>query len=92
MICGYFIETVNPFLFYLWSTSLTNQRPLIKVLRGFKILEYLVLFLSQISNGEEEKVFSPEQVTAMMLTYLKKIAEKSLQKPVVDCVISVCQS
>ncbi len=34
-------------------------------------------------------MFSPEQVTAMMLTYLKKVAEKALERPVVDCVISV---
>ena len=48
-----------------------------------------VLFL-QVKNGNEEKIYSPEQITAMMFTYLKKIAEKDLGKPVADCVISVC--
>lgn len=46
--------------------------------------------LHQITNDEGEHIFSPEQVTAMMLTYLKKVAEKALGKPVADCVISVC--
>lgn len=38
---------------------------------------------------EEEKVFSIEQVTGMLLTKLKETAESALKKPVVDCVISV---
>uniref|UniRef100_A0A665WEG3 Heat shock 70 kDa protein 4-like n=1 Tax=Echeneis naucrates TaxID=173247 RepID=A0A665WEG3_ECHNA len=38
---------------------------------------------------EEEKVFSIEQVTAMLLTKLKETAENALKKPVADCVISV---
>lgn len=38
---------------------------------------------------EEEKVFSTEQVTAMLLTKLKETAESALKKPVADCVISV---
>ncbi|KAK2826920.1 hypothetical protein Q7C36_017846 [Tachysurus vachellii] len=38
---------------------------------------------------EEEKVFSIEQVTAMLLTKLKETAEAALKKPVADCVISV---
>ncbi len=38
---------------------------------------------------EEEKVFSIEQVTAMLLTKLKETAESALKKPVADCVISV---
>ncbi|XP_076862024.1 heat shock 70 kDa protein 4b isoform X2 [Brachyhypopomus gauderio] len=37
----------------------------------------------------EEKVFSIEQVTAMLLTKLKETAEGALKKPVADCVISV---
>lgn len=37
----------------------------------------------------EPTVFSPEQVTAMMLTKLKETAEMSLKSKVVDCVISV---
>nr|XP_023694113.1 heat shock 70 kDa protein 4-like [Paramormyrops kingsleyae] len=38
---------------------------------------------------EEEKVFSIEQVSAMLLTKLKETAESALKKPVADCVISV---
>ncbi|KAF4104635.1 heat shock 70 kDa protein 4b [Onychostoma macrolepis] len=58
----------------------------------------LVYDLSQMPSGttgikvmymEEEKVFSIEQVTAMLLTKLKETAESALKKPVADCVISV---
>ncbi|XP_028276883.1 heat shock 70 kDa protein 4a isoform X2 [Parambassis ranga] len=38
---------------------------------------------------EEEKVFSIEQVTAMLLTKLKETAESAMKKSVADCVISV---
>ena len=43
----------------------------------------------QVTYMEEEKVFSIEQVTAMLLTKLKETAESALKKPVADCVISV---
>lgn len=58
----------------------------------------LVYDLAQMPTGttgikvmymEEEKVFSIEQVTAMLLTKLKETAENALKKPVADCVISV---
>ncbi|TSQ35285.1 Heat shock 70 kDa protein 4 [Bagarius yarrelli] len=58
----------------------------------------LVYELSQMPTGttgikvmymEEEKVFSIEQITAMLLTKLKETAEGALKKPVADCVISV---
>ncbi|XP_041864601.1 heat shock 70 kDa protein 4a [Melanotaenia boesemani] len=58
----------------------------------------LVYDLAQMPSGatgikvmymEEEKVFSIEQVTGMLLTKLKETAESALKKPVVDCVISV---
>uniref|UniRef100_A0A671MPV9 Heat shock 70 kDa protein 4-like n=1 Tax=Sinocyclocheilus anshuiensis TaxID=1608454 RepID=A0A671MPV9_9TELE len=58
----------------------------------------LVYDLSQMPSGttgikvmymEEEKVFSIEQITAMLLTKLKETAESALKKPVADCVISV---
>ena len=42
-----------------------------------------------MAYGDGDQVFTPEQVTAMMLTYLKSVAEKALGKPVVDCVVSV---
>ena len=38
----------------------------------------------------ERQTFAPEQVTAMMLTKLKEVAEAYLKTKVVDCVISVC--
>lgn len=37
----------------------------------------------------EEKVFSPEQLTAMLFTKLKEISTAALQTQVNDCVISV---
>ncbi|XP_054907640.1 heat shock 70 kDa protein 4a [Poeciliopsis prolifica] len=58
----------------------------------------LVYDLAQMPSGatgikvlymEEERVFSVEQITGMMLTKLKETAESALKKPVVDCVISV---
>ncbi|XP_041123817.1 heat shock 70 kDa protein 4L-like [Polyodon spathula] len=38
---------------------------------------------------DEERLFTIEQVTAMLLTKLKETSEGALKKPVVDCVISV---
>uniref|UniRef100_A0A673Y8N9 Heat shock protein 4b n=1 Tax=Salmo trutta TaxID=8032 RepID=A0A673Y8N9_SALTR len=58
----------------------------------------LVYDLAQMPSGttgikvmymEEEKVFSIEQVTAMLLTKMKETAEHALKKPVADCVVSV---
>ncbi|KAL4659746.1 heat shock 70 kDa protein 4-like [Arapaima gigas] len=58
----------------------------------------LVYDLAQMPTGttglkvmymDEEKVFSIEQVTGMLLTKLKETAESALKKPVADCVISV---
>uniref|UniRef100_A0A4W3IC39 Heat shock protein 4a n=1 Tax=Callorhinchus milii TaxID=7868 RepID=A0A4W3IC39_CALMI len=43
----------------------------------------------KVSYMEEERCFSVEQVSAMLLTKLKETAESALKKPVVDCVISV---
>ncbi|XP_047462877.1 heat shock 70 kDa protein 4a isoform X2 [Mugil cephalus] len=59
---------------------------------------HLVYDLAQMPSGstgikvmymEEERVFSIEQVTGMLLTKLKETAESTLKKPVADCVISV---
>uniref|UniRef100_A0A8C8CAN1 Heat shock protein 4b n=1 Tax=Oncorhynchus tshawytscha TaxID=74940 RepID=A0A8C8CAN1_ONCTS len=61
----------------------------------------LVYDLAQMPSGmtgikvmymEEEKVFSIEQVTAMLLTKLKETAETAMKKPVADCVISMLAS
>uniref|UniRef100_A0A4W6EWN0 Heat shock protein 4a n=1 Tax=Lates calcarifer TaxID=8187 RepID=A0A4W6EWN0_LATCA len=58
----------------------------------------LVYDLAQMPSGstgikvmymEEERVFSIEQVTGMLLTKLKETAESALKKPVADCVISI---
>uniref|UniRef100_A0A8D3D0C9 Heat shock protein 4a n=1 Tax=Scophthalmus maximus TaxID=52904 RepID=A0A8D3D0C9_SCOMX len=58
----------------------------------------LVYDLAQMPSGttgikvmymEEERVFSIEQVTGMLLTKLKETAESAMKKPVADCVISV---
>lgn len=38
---------------------------------------------------DEENVFSPEQITAMLLTKLKETSETALKTKVNDCVISV---
>lgn len=38
---------------------------------------------------DEERIFSIEQVSGMLLNKLKETAESALKKPVVDCVISV---
>lgn len=38
---------------------------------------------------DEDKVFTIEQITGMLLTKLKETSESALKKPVVDCVISV---
>ncbi|KAM9312889.1 heat shock 70 kDa protein 4 [Gastrophryne carolinensis] len=38
---------------------------------------------------EEERNFTTEQVSAMLLTKLKETAEGALKKPVVDCVVAV---
>lgn len=60
--------------------------------------ENMVYDIAQMPTGttgikvmymEEEKVFSIEQVTAMLLTKLKETAENALKKPVADCVVSV---
>lgn len=43
----------------------------------------------KVSYRGEEKVYLPEQVMAMVLTYLKQTAESNLNSKVSDCVISV---
>uniref|UniRef100_A0A7N5K894 Heat shock 70 kDa protein 4 n=1 Tax=Ailuropoda melanoleuca TaxID=9646 RepID=A0A7N5K894_AILME len=43
----------------------------------------------KVKYMEEERNFTMEQVTAMLLSKLKETAESVLKKPVVDCVVSV---
>uniref|UniRef100_A0A3Q1F283 Heat shock protein 4 like n=1 Tax=Acanthochromis polyacanthus TaxID=80966 RepID=A0A3Q1F283_9TELE len=54
--------------------------------------------LHKLANGntgikvrylDEDKAFTVEQITGMLLTKLKETSESALKKPVVDCVISV---
>nr|KAF6480344.1 heat shock protein family A (Hsp70) member 4 [Molossus molossus] len=46
----------------------------------------------KVKYMEEERNFTTEQVTAMLLSKLKETAESVLKKPVVDCVVSVSLS
>jgi heat shock protein len=48
-----------------------------------------VFILLQVNYLDEEYVFSPEQITAMLFTKLKDISENALKTKVNDCVISV---
>lgn len=43
----------------------------------------------QVRYLDEDKVFTVEQITGMLLNKLKETSESTLKKPVVDCVISV---
>ncbi|XP_072486137.1 heat shock 70 kDa protein 4 [Notamacropus eugenii] len=43
----------------------------------------------KVTYMEEERNFTIEQVTGMLLSKLKETAENALKKPVVDCVVSV---
>jgi len=43
----------------------------------------------RVHYKDQEHSFTPEQITAMLFTKLKDIAEKGLQTKVNDCVISV---
>lgn len=61
-------------------------------------LKYLPFSVIQQPNGgigikvnylDEEQVFSPEQITAMLFTKVKDISENALKTKVNDCVISV---
>ncbi|KAK5609755.1 Heat shock 70 kDa protein 4L [Crenichthys baileyi] len=54
--------------------------------------------LHKLANGstgikvrylDEEKVFTVEQISGMLLSKLKETSESALKKPVVDCVVSV---
>lgn len=38
---------------------------------------------------DQDKVFTVEQITGMLLNKLRETSEGALKKPVVDCVISV---
>lgn len=67
---------------WAWSASLT----------GVFHLPLLLKWCSQVRYLEEEKVFTVEQISGMLLTKLKETSESALKKPVVDCVISVSEA
>lgn len=46
----------------------------------------------QVRYLDEDKVFTIEQITGMLLNKLKETSEGALKKPVVDCVISVSET
>ncbi|XP_068607647.1 heat shock 70 kDa protein 4L [Brachionichthys hirsutus] len=58
-------------------------------------LPYSLYKLSDGNTGikvrylDEDKVFTVEQITGMLLNKLKETSENALKKPVVDCVVSV---
>lgn len=43
----------------------------------------------KVNYREEERIFNPEQVLAMIITFLKQTAEANLNSKVADCVIGV---
>lgn len=52
------------------------------------VLNVVYIFF-KVMYMEEERNFTIEQMTGMLLTKLKETAENALKKPVVDCVVSV---
>ena len=53
------------------------------------IICFVYAAIVKVTHRGESETFRPEQIAAMELTYLKKVAETSLSKAVNDCVISV---
>jgi molecular chaperone DnaK (HSP70) len=61
--------------------------------RDLKLLTYKVINENnrprvEVEVKEEKKLFSPEEISAMILTKMKTIAESFLGKKVTDCVIT----
>jgi hypothetical protein len=54
-----------------------------------RVLQLFVMPCIQVQYAGEKQLFTTEQVTAMLLTKLKEIAEANLKIKVTDCVISV---
>lgn len=53
------------------------------------VLAVVYIYFFKVMYMEEERNFTIEQMTGMLLTKLKETAENALKKPVVDCVVSV---
>lgn len=67
-----------------------NKRLMMGMVHGFHCSVMSVHnFCLKAMYMEEERNFTIEQVTGMLLTKLKETAENALKKPVVDCVVSV---
>lgn len=87
------VESVVQHLYLLLYTVSTNISSLQLLCSKVYIQQRCALFSYmwvQVRYLEERQTFAPEQVTAMMLTKLKEVAETYLKTKVVDCVISVC--
>lgn len=56
---------------------------------SFFARDILTVSCWQVRYLDEDKVFTVEQITGMLLNKLKETSESALKKPVVDCVISV---
>lgn len=72
----------------LQMSVLFNQAPLLSR-EEFIWRTQPLKFCLQVRYLDEDKVFTVEQVSGMLLTKLKETSESALKKPVVDCVISV---
>lgn len=69
--------------------SAVNQLPdtLFRAVHAFWAV--LTVWRLQVRYLDDDKVFTVEQITGMLLSKLKETSEGALKKPVVDCVISV---
>lgn len=64
-------------------------RLLLFITLTYIIICFVYAAIVKVTHRGESETFRPEQIAAMELTYLKKVAETSLSKAVNDCVISV---
>lgn len=60
-----------------------------QAIRCFHCRYVINILIFQVHYLDEDHVFSPEQITAMLLTKLKDTSEIALKTKVNDCVISV---
>jgi len=52
-------------------------------------MDYLICVVLQVNVGSETKMFTPEEVSAMVLTKMKETAEAYLGKKVTHAVVTV---
>lgn len=75
-------------MFKNYLSSLEKRKEKDIFLGALDEYDFHLIFL-QVNYLNEEHVFTPEQITAMLFTKLKEIAEFALKTKVNDCVISV---